>query len=619
MTAAPRMRVHSTVAGAAALWLSVCAWAGPQVTPSPSAAEPAPAPKAPSFMGVDRFDTLRSVEELGALETEVRRVADRVRPTVVLLRSKAGRGVSSGSGVIIGKGGLVATCGHVGVRPGREVEAVLSDGTVLQGRTLGQVFAGGVDVGLVQLDTGGRALPAAPIGTTVGLAKGDWILAFGHTHGMGDDVRPALLRVGRVLANQPNELMMDAPIDAGDSGGPSFNLQGELVGLNSRCGRPPWENIAAPIDDLVSRMDELLVATGEEGAPTERRRRRGGSRPTVFPSGGSDMGKLAVQRSAHLGTVVEKAEAGVVRVLVEGQARGLGTVVDSRGLVLTKASLLPAGAPVEVESSRMQRHTAIVAARDAGSDLALLVVRSADPGELQAVQWADQGEVVQPGTAVVTPRWKPDGPALGFVGIEERATQRDGVGRPYLGVRTVRAEPEALEAIGASQGVRVEVVMNDSAAEKAGLRVGDLVLSFDGVEVASPEALRAAIGRRTIGERVEVRTARGSDVQTTTIELAPRPVQAGGQRRGNTMTAISGVSAGLGEVIPHDSITTPEQMGGPVLDLSGRAVGVNIARYDRTSTHAVPAERAREVTARLIEEARQAAKAAKAAQPSEAK
>jgi serine protease Do len=62
-------------------------------------------------------------------------------------------------------------------------------------------------------------------------------------------------------------------------------------------------------------------------------------------------------------------------------------------------------------------------------------------------------------------------------------------------------------------------------------------------------------------------------------------------RRGNTMTPISGVSSGFGEVLAHDAIVWPEQCGGPVLDLDGRAVGLNIARFDRTATHALDAKR----------------------------
>jgi serine protease Do len=72
------------------------------------------------------------------------------------------------------------------------------------------------------------------------------------------------------------------------------------------------------------------------------------------------------------------------------------------------------------------------------------------------------------------------------------------------------------------------------------------------------------------------------------------------------MTEISKLSSGFGAVVAHDGITRPEQMGGPVVDLEGRVVGMNIARYDRTATHAIPASRMTEIVKDLTERARKA-------------
>lgn len=542
---------------------------------------------------------------LRALEADVKELAERLRPTVVLLQTRGPRGgVSSGTGVIIGADGLVATCGHVGMSAGRSVQAVLSDGTRLKGRTLGQVFSGGVDCGLVQLDTEGRVLPAAPLGTTVGLARGDWLIAFGHTHGAGDDGRPALLRVGRVLGTAPHELLMDAPIDAGDSGGPSFNLQGELVGLNSRCGRASAENVATPVDDLIERMEELRARTEEVQTDVPRRENRGRSRATSFPSGSSDSSKSAVQRLVRLRTVVADAQGALARVLVDGKAVGYATIVDPRGLAITKASQLPNEGVPEVEASNRRRYEAKAVARDVQSDLALLLLKGVGPGELTAVVWAPEVAIV-PGTALLTPRARPEATAFGFAAIEGRTSGVDEASRPYLGLRSAPAPADALAELGAEAGVVLEQVVPGGGAERAGLRVGDVLLEFDGAVIPSPVALRALIGKRAIGERVALGVARGTERSTVTVELGVRPESMGGLRRGNTTTPISRVSGGLGDVLQHDTVLLPEQMGGPLTDLDGRVVGVNIARYDRTATHALPAARVQAIIRRLTDEARQ--------------
>jgi S1-C subfamily serine protease len=571
------------------------------------ATAPAPtAPNAPAFLGVDRFDEPRDVATLRALEAEVKDLAARLRPTVVLLQTRGQRGgMSSGTGVIIGSDGLVATCGHVGMSAGRSVQAVLADGTRLRGRTLGQVFSGGVDCGLVQLETEGRELPAAPLGTTVGLARGDWVLAFGHTHGGGDDGRPALLRVGRVLGTAPHEVLMDAPIDAGDSGGPAFNLQGELIGLNSRCGRASAENIATPVDDLVERMEVLRARTEEDsdGAAAREPRRRG--RPTNFPSGSGDSSKIAIQRLVRLKPVVVAAQGALARVFADGKAVGYATVVDRRGLAITKASLLPAGVGLDVEAANRQRYPATAVARDPESDVALLLLKGVGSADLAEVEWAPDAAVV-PGTVLLTPRARPEVTAFGFAAIEGRTSALDDTSRPYMGLRSARATAEALEALGETTGVVLEQVVPGGAADRAGLRVGDVLLAFEGAPVADPVALRALIGARRIGDRVRLELARGSERQTVSVELGARPESMGGLRRGNTTTPISRVSGGLGEVIPHDTVLAPDQMGGPVTDLDGRVVGVNIARYDRTATHALPAARVQQIVTRLRDEARRA-------------
>ncbi|MBL9140750.1 MAG: trypsin-like peptidase domain-containing protein, partial [Phycisphaerae bacterium] len=401
------LRVAGGVCAGIVAAACLAAWS-PQVQPE---APPAKAITAPTFLGVDRFDEPKELAELVALEAQVKDVSARVRPSVVLLRARGGRGgVSTGTGVIIGKDGLVATCGHVGQRPGRSVEAVLSDGTSLHGTTLGQIFDRGVDCGLIQLDTKGRELPAAPLGSTIGLAKGDWILAFGHTHGSSSQPRPALLRVGRVLGVAPHELLLDAPIDAGDSGGPSFNLRGEVVGLNSRCGRPSWENVATPIDDLIERMDELRAQeSGEQDARSSRRR----TRPTNFPSGATDSGKLAVQRVFRTEPMLQDAQQSLVRVLENGKPLAYGTAVDGRGLAITKASQIAGASALEVESNARARFSARVVARDAESDVALLLIEGVSKGDLTPVEWATDVPIV-PGTALVTPRVKPDQAAQSF-------------------------------------------------------------------------------------------------------------------------------------------------------------------------------------------------------------
>ena len=552
--------------------------------------------------GQDRFDRVESVEELRTLEAEVERVVREVRPAVVLLRTQGGgEGPSSGTGVVISADGLVATCGHVGGRSGRRVEAVLPDGTVLRGRALGQANDGPLDCGLLQLDTQGRMLDAVPLGTSSGLAQGDWLVALGYTQGPPDEQRPALVRVGRVLHASPREVLFDAPIDAGDSGGPSFNLRGEVVALNARCGHQPWENAATPVDRLRERIWEFRDGHDETAMVLPFTRSDEPVR-TRFVSGTSPDGRLAVQRSAPLRPVADAALRSMFRVMRNGGAVAVATRIDDAGHAVAKASLLPdrsVGAAVALQDAAGVDATAYVVGIDPRLDLAVLAI---DGGPATGVELAWNG-AVEPGAVLLSPRFGPNGPALGFAAIEERESDREPWGGPYLGVRSEPLEPADARELGLKVGLRVDEVVPGSAAAEAGVRVGDVIASIDGRPLGGRTALRRAILQREIGDRVELGIIREGERLQVAATLARREDAPGARpaRRGNTTTPISEVSTGFGRVLAHDANVWPEQVGGPVLDLDGHVVGINIARFDRTATHALPAATVRDAVRRLLQ------------------
>jgi len=552
--------------------------------------------------GHDPFDAVESLEAIREVEREVTGLVDRVRPTVVMLRLSGQEGSSTGSGVVISPDGLVATCGHVGDRAGRRVTATTADGRVLRGRTLGQANMGALDCGLIKLDTEGESLASAPLGTSGDLAPGDWLVVLGYTQGPPGEARASLARVGRVLRSSDREILFDAPIDAGDSGGPGFNLRGEVVMISSRCGRQPWENAATPVDRLRERMaefaagmDEDQMRLGLDDVDDDVR--------TRFTRGGDRSGRMAVQRALPLDEVVGRAEASMLRIL-DGTSTGCyATAVDAEGHAVSKRSQLPtpdADGWLRAEDREGATRRVRIVGTDGPLDLALLEVEGAP---LPPIAW-ELGAKLVPGQVLLTPRFGPTGPALGFAAIERRESERDWRSGPYLGVRTEPvARADAREA-GVESAVRVLEVVPDAPASKAGIRVGDLLVSLDDQPLSGREGLRRRIFDRAVGDRVRIDLLRDGERLDVEATLATRASDGdGGIQRGNTVTPISAVSTGFGEVIAHDAIVWPEQCGGPIVDLDGRAVGLNIARYDRTATHALDPVRVEAAVRRMREAA----------------
>lgn len=197
-------------------------------------------------------EPVSSVADLQALEKKVGRVAAMTMPaTVALVSEKTG---SSGSGVIVSKDGLILTAAHV-VQGMAEVDVYFADGKKWRADVLGANFS--KDIGMVQMRDPGP-WPNVDLGESKPLEAGDWLVALGHSAGF-DPARTPPVRFGRVMSDGPgNYFTTDCTLIGGDSGGPLFDLDGKLVGVNSSIGWSWKNNNHAGIDGFREDWDRLL-------------------------------------------------------------------------------------------------------------------------------------------------------------------------------------------------------------------------------------------------------------------------------------------------------------------------------------------------------------------------
>lgn len=227
--------VWAAVATVLLLGSSPSLHAQPAVATTPTAVTPAVATPSPS-----------SPADLKALEHRVQEALRKVVPSIVA--------VSGGTGVVVSEDGYVLTAAHVGVRPGRRVTMTFPDGHAVRGRTLGSDQ--GVDAGLMKLD-GEGPFPYVPMAASSDVAVGTWCLALGYPVSF-ERGKPPALRLGRVLSNTPTMLVTDCTIMGGDSGGPLFDLDGNLIGISSRCDDRLTTNIHVPADCFRDVWDRLV-------------------------------------------------------------------------------------------------------------------------------------------------------------------------------------------------------------------------------------------------------------------------------------------------------------------------------------------------------------------------
>ncbi len=197
----------------------------------------------------------KSLDDLREIQSDVRSVVKQARMSTVSVEMNG----SAGSGIIISPDGLVLTAGHVCIEPNKKVWVRFPDDRRFLGRTLGVNH--NVDSGLVQiidfLPKGKVEWPHTPL-CNEPVEIGEWVVGLGHPNGYEKGRLPPV-RLGRVLFVREDTISTDVTLVGGDSGGPLFNLAGEVVAIHSRIGRRITDNLHVPVGSYQKEWEELVA------------------------------------------------------------------------------------------------------------------------------------------------------------------------------------------------------------------------------------------------------------------------------------------------------------------------------------------------------------------------
>lgn len=199
------------------------------------------------------------IEDLRIIENRVKAIVQQLQRATVAVRN----GRAAGSGVIVSKDGYVLTAAHVCGSPGRSVTLILFDGRRVKGKTLGTFH--GVDAGLIKITEKGN-WPVAEMGDSKKLKAGDWCIATGHPGGF-DKARAPVVRLGRIVDNRRGKVIQtDCTLVGGDSGGPLYDIDGKVIGINSRIGPNTNWNFHVPVAQFRDNWDRLVAGEDWGGA-----------------------------------------------------------------------------------------------------------------------------------------------------------------------------------------------------------------------------------------------------------------------------------------------------------------------------------------------------------------
>jgi serine protease Do len=194
-------------------------------------------------------------------EFDKRRQGD---PDAPANRPKKRKQTSLGSGFIIDKAGYVVTNNHV-VAEADKISVTLHDDTVLDAKLVGRDEK--TDIALLKITTT-KPLTAVPWGDSDKVRVGDWAVAIGNPFGLGGTVTAGIIsaRARDIDAGQYDDfLQTDAAINRGNSGGPLFNLDGEVVGVNTAIFSPSGMSVGVGFAAASNLVKPVLSSLRQYG------------------------------------------------------------------------------------------------------------------------------------------------------------------------------------------------------------------------------------------------------------------------------------------------------------------------------------------------------------------
>jgi serine protease Do len=401
------------------------------------------------------------------------------------------RGGSLGSGFIISADGYVVTNNHV-VAPARpdavveQITVTLADRTEYEAEVVGRDEV--ADIAVLKVNPRGP-LPFVRFGDSTRARVGDWVVAVGNPFGLGGTVTAGI--ISALHRNLPGGgvydryIQTDAAINSGNSGGPMFDIQGNVIGINTALISPTGGNVgigfAIPAEQIAPVVEQLrrgqrvqrgYIGVGMQdvdesvAAALGVERNRGTLIRSVTPGGPADRGGI---------------QQGDIVVAVAGHP----VTPDATLAYLISQQAIGARVPVEVIRQGQRRSfTIAIAARPPEDELA----------RLNGIQGDDADGN--------------DGEGVGGKPTEPTRSAGQRSAQASLGLALEAVTPAILQRLNIREtnlrGVVVGEVDPNSDAGQKGIQTGDIILSINQAPTTTPEAVAAAVdtarraGRNTV-------------------------------------------------------------------------------------------------------------------------
>ncbi len=422
-------------------------------------------------------------------------LVESVSPAVVniVVRSETGETTSEGqgSGFIISPIGEVVTNYHV-IEGGSSIDVVFKDGTEFPARIIGTDEE--TDLALLKIDST-QPFPDVKFYKGNPIRVGDWVVAIGNPFGIGQSTSVGIISaIGRDRVESGayvDYIQTDATINRGNSGGPLFNPQGAVIGVNSAIFSPTGASVGIAFAIPHQTAENVIESLRRDG-----RVRRGwlgvGLRTAEYSSGD-------VRAGAHVNNIVQGGPAHlnglqVDDVILQINGRSVSNAVEATRVI----GQIKPGTPVSFLIERNERQQSLTFAM-------------AERPEKSLVDQSMDGSPIPPGASTLNYAERPSGIAPRVTSIYD------------LGISAVDLSSSFRERIGMRYdqvGIYVDGVVPGSPAANRGLRSNVVILEADDQPVPSVHEFRDMVARAQLNNRSSILLlVRSSDGQENFVSI----------------------------------------------------------------------------------------------------
>lgn len=361
---------------------------------------------------------------------------------------------SLGSGFVIDQRGYVVTNNHV-IQDADEIEVSFNDNTKLPAEVVGRDSKTDIAVLKVQPT---KPLATVKFGDSDGARVGDWVLAIGNPLKMGGTVTAGIISArGRDIASGPYDdfIQTDASINKGNSGGPLFNVKGEVIGINTAILSPSGGSIGIGFAIPSSTAEPLVHQLIDQGKVTR----------------------------GWLGVRIQRVNEEIAESLGIGKAEGALVASIIKGSPAEDAKLQPGDVILSFDGksiTEMRRLPRLVADTPVGRTADLVLWRGGNKMTVKVKIGRLEDNEEEEATASAKPSPK----------------DAKGTEVQVLGLTLSSITPKLREKFDIEEGVDGAVVLEverGSAAAEKGIRVGDVIMVANNQDIVSPEEVKKQI------------------------------------------------------------------------------------------------------------------------------